>query len=111
MNADGTGIRQVTRLGYVSGLPAWSSDGTLLAFQSNVTGHFEIYDVAPNGTHVQRITTSATDVIQPAYAPDGNRIAFSQDGAIWIWESGEQKQLTSGKNNDSAPAWRPDQPR
>ena len=111
MNADGTGIRQVTRLGYVSGLPAWSSDGKTLAFQSNVPGRFEIYTVAVNGAGVQRITTSGADAIQPAWAPDGNRIAFSRDGAIWIRENGEQKQLTSGKNNDSAPAWRPTEPR
>ena len=53
MNADGTGIRQVTHLNHVSSLPAWSPDGKTLAFQSNSLGHFEIYTAALDGTHVQ----------------------------------------------------------
>ena len=110
MNADGTGIRQVTRLSHVSGLPAWSPDGKTLAFQSNALGHFEIYTVALDGTHLHQVTTSATDVIQPAWAPDGRTIAFSRDGAIWTDDGGTEKQLTSGDNVDSGPAWRPAQP-
>ena len=50
MNADGTGIRKVTRLGAVSALPAWSPDGRTLAFQSNAGGpKYEIYTVDLNG--------------------------------------------------------------
>ncbi len=112
MNADGAGIRQVTRLRHVSDLPAWSPDGKTLAFQSNVrSGHFEIYTVALDGTRLRQVTTSATDVIQPAWAPDGRTIAFSRDGAIWAEDGGTDTQLTSGKNNDSSPAWRPVQPK
>ena len=111
MNADGTGIRQVTRLNHVSGLPAWSPDGKRLAFQSNLRlGHFEIYTVAFDGSHLHQVTTSSTDVIQPAWAPDGRTIGFSRDGAIWIDDGSTESQLTSGKNIDSAPAWRPVQP-
>ena len=110
MNANGTGIRQVTRLNHASALPAWSPDGKTLAFQSNAVGHFEIYTVALDGTHVRQVTTSATDVIQPAWAPDGRTIAFSRDGAIWTEDGGKETQLTSGENVDSAPAWRPVQP-
>ena len=110
MNADGTGIRQVTRLNHVSSLPAWSPDGKELAFQSNSVGHFEIYTVALDGTHVRQLTTSPTDVIQPAWAPDGRTIAYVRDGGIWTVGGGADTQLTSGKNDDSAPAWRPVQP-
>jgi TolB protein len=111
MNADGTGIRQVTRLGAASELPAWSPDGKTLAFQSDVTGHLEIYTVSVNAGRPQRLTSSATDAIQPAWAPDGRTIAYSLDGAIWTEEGGTVKQLTSGGNDDSAPAWRPVRPR
>jgi Tol biopolymer transport system component len=110
MNADGTGIRPVTRLVYVSALPSWSPDGKSLAFQSNPLGHNEIYTVALDGSHLRQLTTSLTDVIQPAWSPVGPTIAYAQDGSIWTTSAGTETQLTSGKNNDSAPAWRPVQP-
>jgi TolB protein len=110
MNADGTSIRQVTRLGAASELPAWSPDGKTLAFQSDGPGHLEIYSVAVTGGAPQRLTNSPTDAIQPSWAPDGRTIAYSLDGAIWTEAGGATKQLTSGQNDDSAPAWRPVQP-
>src|SRR6266545_4486514 len=112
MPADGHGKRQLTKLGQVSGLPKWSPDGRRLAFQSNVRlGHFEIYTIGAYGKGLRQVTQSLVDVIQPAWSPDGSRIAFSRDGAIWVDENGTQTQLTSGKNNDSSPAWRPVPPK
>ncbi len=76
MNADGTGIRQVTRLNHDEQPRRVVAGREALAFQSNSVGHFEIYTAALDGTHVRQVTTSATDVIQPAWAPDGHTIAF-----------------------------------
>ena len=111
MNADGTGIRKLTRLGAVSALPAWSPDGRTLAFQSNAGGpKYEIYTVDLNGGRPRSVTTSPIDAIQPAWKPDGTTIGFARDGAIWTSAAGKEKQLTSGKDDDSRPAWRPVQP-
>lgn len=102
----GTGIRQVTRLGAVSSLPAWSPDGKTIAFQSNArVGRYEIYTVRADGTNLRQLTSSESDVIQPAWTPDG-AIGFVRDGAIWTIASGKETQLTSGKDDDSAPTWR-----
>jgi len=107
MNADGTGIRAVTRLGGSSGLPAWSPEGKTLAFQSNADlDHYEIFTVALNGTNVHRLTASSVDAIQPAFTPEGS-IGFSRDGAILVDDAGKESQLTSGKNVDTNPVWRP----
>ena len=111
MNADGTGIRQVTRLRNVSNLPAWSTNGKTLAFQSNLRGRrFEIYTIGLDGRGLRQVTHSQTDVIQPAWTPDGKAIGFVREGAIWTDEGGEEEQLTSGKDDDSSPAWRPERP-
>jgi Tol biopolymer transport system component len=111
MNADGTGIRQLTDLRYVSGLPAWSPDGKTLAFQSNVlNGKNEIYTVQAAGGKPTRVTTSEIDAIQPDWTPDGSGITFSRNGAIVTVSNGKEAKLTSGENNDSDPAWRPLQP-
>jgi Tol biopolymer transport system component len=108
MNADGTGIRQVTRLGYVSSLPAWSPDGKTLAFQSNLHGkRYQIYTIGLDGRGLRQVTHSDTDVIQAAWTPDGKAIGFVRDGAIWTSEAGKELQLTSGEDDDSRPAWRP----
>jgi Tol biopolymer transport system component len=107
MNAEGTGIRAVTKLGGSSGLPAWSPDGRTLAFQSNANlGHYEVFTVAVDGTHMHRVTSSGVDAIQPAFTPEGS-IGFSRDGAILVDDAGKESQLTSGKNVDTNPVWRP----
>jgi TolB protein len=108
MRPDGTGVRQLTHFGYVSALAAWSPDGKTLAFMSNVNGGtYQVYTIRRDGTHVQQVTFSKTDVIQPSWTPDGKSIGYVQDGAIWTNTGGENTQLTSGKNNDSDPEWRP----
>jgi TolB protein len=107
---NGTDVHPVTHLGEVSGRPVWSPDGTHLAFQSNAYGsHYEIYTVDADGTGVRRVTTTVTDAIQPAWSRSG--LAFSRDGAIWVARNSTETQLTSGKDNDSAPAWNPRPPK
>ena len=111
MNADGTGIRKVTGLNDVSTYPAWSPDGKTLAFQTSLNGgKNEIYTVPAAGGTPERVTTSQTDALQPAWTPDGSGITFSRDGALVTITDGKETKLTSGENNDSAPAWRPVQP-
>ena len=108
MNADGTGIRQITDLKNVSTSPAWSPDGETLAFQSAGSGTTsDIYAVPAAGGTPKRVATSTVDAIQPTWTPDGAGITFSRDGAIVTVEDGKENELTSGENNDSAPAWRP----
>jgi TolB protein len=107
MNADGTGIRAVTKLGGSSGLPAWSPDGKTLAFQSNASlDHYEVFRVAVDGTQVHQVTSSGIDAIQPSYTPEGN-IGFARDGAIWVDDGTTEDRLTSTKDVDSNPVWRP----
>lgn len=109
MNSDGTGARQLTKLGAQSGAPAWSPDGKRLAFQSNAgIGHFDIFSIGVEGGAVRRETISALDTIQPQWSPDGSTLAYSRDGAIWVKDPTGEHKLTSGDGNDSNPEWRPE---
>jgi TolB protein len=112
MNADGTDARRVTNLRWVSGYPAWSPDSKQLAFMSNAGGTHdqnEIYTIPLAGGKATQQTFSTTDAIQPAWTPDGG-LSYSLDGAIWLLRDGKYTKLTSGGNNDSAPAWNPHPP-
>jgi Tol biopolymer transport system component len=114
VRADGNGKpRQVTHLNWVSGYPAWSPDATQVGFQSNVAPDHqrnEIYTIPAGGGTSKRMTYSQTDAIQPAWTPDG-ALAYSLDGAIWKQKDGKVTKLTSGNENDSAPAWNPKPPK
>ncbi len=47
--------------------------------------------------------------IDPAPSPDGQHIAFSARGWIWVMDlaTGTARQLTQGRDMDSRPAWHP----
>lgn len=64
--------------------PAWSPDGTRLAFASNRDGNYEIHTMAADGTDVRQVTFlpdgGARDYVhsfQPTWSPDGTQIAFT----------------------------------
>ena len=77
VNPDGSGATQLTT-GTANDLePAWSPDGSKIAFVSNRDGNFEIYTMNANGTAVTRLTNDAAKDLDPAWSPDGVKIVFS----------------------------------
>ncbi len=77
---DGRGTKRVT-----SGqdeAPAWSPDGTRLAFSrtQNRGRSYEIYVVSATGARPHAITHAGGYAQSPSWAPDGSRIVFSASG-------------------------------
>jgi len=109
MNADGTNQTRLTNNSVADYAPAWSPDGRTIAFASTAFGDKgDIYTTPASGAGTPtRITDVETTAIQPTFTPDGKGITYSEDGALLTTEDGKSTKLTSGKNNDSAPAWRP----
>jgi Tol biopolymer transport system component len=115
MNADGSDPVDLTHPSdWDDGFPAWSPDGSQIAFTTNRDGNNEIYRMDPQGGNLQRLTDAPKDDFAPAWSPDGSQIAFLSDRdnptgvySIYLMKadgSGVQR-LTDDQGNDYTPAW------
>jgi Tol biopolymer transport system component len=78
INADGTGLTQLTDSPEPDFDPSWSPDGTRVAFRSERSGHEEIWLMNADGSDQRRLA----DGLSPAWSPDGSGIAYSSPGRI-----------------------------
>lgn len=84
-NPDGTDEVNLTANDAVLDIdPAWSPDGTRLAFSSNRDGNFDLYTMAADGSDVQQVTfteevsfNDPQNSWEPTWSPDGTRLAYS----------------------------------
>jgi len=79
IDANGQTLINLTRNSIPDQLPAWSPDGTHIAFISNRSDSTNIYIVdAYAGLHITRLPWKAWDEA-PLWSPNGTRIAFISD--------------------------------
>jgi Tol biopolymer transport system component len=115
MNADGTDPVQLTKDLSSELEPAWSPDGTRIAFISDRNGpDFDIYVMNADGSNVTQLTNDSANEFGPRWSPDGNQIVFNSDGnsnvqlfMISIDES-NLVQLTQDNSNSAYADWSPD---
>lgn len=56
--------------------PRWSPDGSLILFESNRTGTFQIYAINARTGALKQLTTISTGATGALWSPDGKKIAF-----------------------------------
>lgn len=110
MDPDGSDVVPVSS-GQSDEEPAWSPDGTRIAFHSWRTGDLEIFVVNADGSGETQLTTEGGE--SPTWLPDG-RIGFvdhsGPDGEIAVMDpDGTDVQLlTDNDLYDDDPSWSPD---
>lgn len=114
MDADGGNPEQLTELGAQQ--PAWSPDGTMIAFWSFRDNNSEVYVMDADGSDETNISQNPTSQDQsPSWSLDGSRVAFvsKRSGTNQIWtiefDGSDPVNLTNDVNiQPSYPAWSAD---
>lgn len=95
--------------------PAWSPDGTKIAFSGNSEGRFDIFVLDLATRDIANVTNDERYDGGPAWSPDGSALVFSSEVdthdklfRVALAKPGEREQLTFGEANDSDPAFSPD---
>lgn len=89
--------------------PAWSPDGTLIAFTSLREGNMRLFQLDFETRKVSRMTQPNTQNAQPYWSPDGKYMVFILANEIYVLEVGTNRALplTSNTKTDTYPAWSP----
>ena len=111
----GEAPRRVTDDVHADTDPAWSPDGTQLAYASDREGSLDIW-VRNDASGAEKRLTSATDPeMWPTWSPDGTMIAYvtvtgAANGQLRVVNvrSGESRQLLGTTNGPINPGWSAD---
>lgn len=83
INADGTGMRQITSNGAANFAPFWHPDGKHIIFASNVNDpkgrNFDLYLIREDGTGLKQLTFEETFDGFPMFTRDGRGLIFASN--------------------------------
>ncbi len=116
MNADGSGVRQLTSGSAFDSDPSFSPDGERVVFDRRTggSGSSRIYAVGVDGSGLHQLTDGSSGAWDPVFTPNGRRIVYVGDGdsdartdRSDIWAMGptgaDQRVLIDGVRDESEP--------
>lgn len=113
---DGSQLLNLTNDAFSDSHPAWSPDGSHIAFASSRSGGMHIFVMKADGSDVKQISTDYENSY-PLWLPNGRQIAFrTTDGkGLWWWrridfESGQVTPLSEPSFDFffQTPSWSPE---
>ena len=116
-DGDGNGDNRInlTNKGANDQYPAFSPDGTKIAFASVRDNNTEIYVMNADGSGQTNLTNNAAGDTMPTFSPDGSKIVFAsarEDSNFEIWvmnsDGTNPVRLTNNTAGDYDPAFSPD---
>jgi Tol biopolymer transport system component len=109
MNIDGNNRTNLDSLGYE---PAWSPDGSMIAFTSLRDANTSIYVMSADGSNEIKLTNVfMTYNPSPNWSPDGKKIVYSHEGGIYTMNTDGTNQTLIAENPDRPyedPSFSPD---
>ncbi len=102
MDVDGQNVREIASSAFSSSPPAWSPDGSRIAFAAFFGGGAPEIDLAAaDGSARDRFRFAATG---PAWSPDGAWIAFASGGRLYVSDVGANVLLQIS-DDGREPSW------
>ncbi|UCQ37067.1 Tol-Pal system beta propeller repeat protein TolB [Edwardsiella piscicida] len=94
--------------------PAWSPDGSKLAYVTFESGRSALVIQTLSNGAIRQVASFPRHNGSPAFSPDGSKLAFalSKTGSLNLYvmdlASGAIRQVTDGRSNNTEPTWFPD---
>jgi Tol biopolymer transport system component len=122
INSDGSGRYDLTNQQLGAFAPAWSPDGSQIAFVTWVERlpdrhvDLHIFLINPDGSGLVDLTQREGNEATPVWSPDGSRIVFETFGegrlgsdiAVMNRDGSGRTNLTNRPGYDGSPSWSPD---
>ncbi len=111
---DGGSVSQLA--GDTTELPAWSADGSKIAYADYSDGSADIWVMNADGSDAHQVThcSCEDDCYSATWSPDGSKIAYINDGSpndqIWVVNADgtDPHAITSNAVEHVDPQWSPD---